>query len=64
MIHYLVLLKNNKMNCLLLLGILRLEKLVRLTKVCICMSFIFFVMKWIFIQIRWRFRCRKSDIRT
>ena len=41
MIHYLVLPKNNKTNCWLLLEILRLENLACLERVCICLSFIF-----------------------
>ena len=48
---YQIILNNNKVNFWLLLGILRLDKLECLEKVCIYLYFIVCVMKWIYLYI-------------
>ena len=56
--------EKEKVGFLLLVGILRLEKLACLEEELICLYFIVFVILIIFQQISWRNRCRKREIRT
>ena len=62
--QYHILLKFNKVNCLLFLGILRLENLACLEKVCIYVCFIVCVMLRIYLQMCPSNRWRKREIWT
>ena len=62
--HYLILPKNNKADFRLMLGILRLENLSCLEKLCVYLSFIVWVMKWIYLHICWRNMTHKRYIQT
>ena len=62
--QYHILVKKNKVNCWILFGILRLENLECLKKVCICLCFLVCVMLRIYLHICWRTRWWMRYIQT